>query len=339
MFQGAPALWGALPTSTIGLLLRAAPPAVQDHLPLVRVRAPPRAHARHGSPPDGWTAPCSEDKACICRAGSAPPRAAAAAAAVAAVAAAAPAAAAVGAAAAAAAPAWSTDSGTGTCDAWKSSTAIALRRARRRRVGDDADGDARVTHPGNFHSYPAYYNYNADFGQFISGGSQATRNVDKWCQEAGCCCALCAADPSCVAWQVLFKDDCVDSYCGSCGPQYGTECDGSMMPNPFKMCVRISEELFSPPPEMQHESLTDLAAWKARRGWQPRLRGDGSVRPRRDGAAVDAAAAAAAAAGASAPGAGSVGGDSRRQHVHGVHRRRRASRCSRRSPLAASCLP
>ena len=65
---------------------------------------------------------------------------------------------------------------------------------------------------------------------------------------------------------MLFKDDCVDSYCGSCGPQYGTECDGSMMPNPFKMCVRISEELFSPPPEMQHESLTDLAAWKAAAG-------------------------------------------------------------------------
>ena len=29
------------------------------------------------------------------------------------------------------------------------------------------------------------------------------------------------------------------------------------------MCVRISEELFSPPPEMAHESLIDLAAWKA----------------------------------------------------------------------------
>ena len=178
MFQGAPALSGALPTST----RRAA--SSRSPTRSARMTCPSCECAPHlvltrdiDRPPDGWTAPCSEDKACICRAGSAPPSkpppppppsppllpprpppppSAPPPSPL--------------------APAWSTDSGTGTCDGFEKLEGKSLFGAPAVGAwGTTPMGTLAATHPGNYHSYPAYYNYNADFGQFISGGSQMPR--------------------------------------------------------------------------------------------------------------------------------------------------------------------
>ena len=203
MFQGAPALRERF-RPVPGLLLRAAPPTVQDHPPLVRVRAPPRltrdidrrpmagplrarktrrASAAGSAPPSKPPRRRRRRRCCrrACRRRRrrrrrwrqrGPPTAV---------------------------PAPAT--------ALKARGQIALRRAGGRCVGDQLPSTlrrrTRATSP------PGVLQLQRRLRSVLPR-PQATRR--RWVPEAGCCCALCAADPSCVAWQVLFKDDC-----GHCG--------------------------------------------------------------------------------------------------------------------------
>ena len=113
-----------------------------------------------------------------------------------------------------------------------------------------ARGPYTVSWPGNYHNSPGSTGSAPNYGQLIASLLQGWGETDRTCKDEECCCALCAADPECIAFQILFADNY-----DSCRNDYQCMLDTNYLgdgvdPNPFWHCVRVSSQLFSPPADI-----------------------------------------------------------------------------------------